>query len=49
MSSKPEKLLDQARVLFDSDVSTTMIYTHGLNSPGIAVKSSADFLGRLRG
>jgi len=26
-----------------SDVSTTMIYTHVLNRPGIAVKSPADF------
>lgn len=27
-----------------SDVSTTMIYTHVLNRPGIAVKSPADVL-----
>jgi site-specific recombinase XerD len=26
-----------------SDVSTTMIYTHVLNRPGITVKSPADF------
>ena len=36
-------LLDEARVFFDSDVSTTMIYTQIFNPPGIAVKCSADF------
>ena len=29
-------------LLGDADVSTTMIYTHVLNTPGLAVKSPAD-------
>ena len=32
-------------LLGHADVSTTMIYTHVLNQPGVAVRSPADLLG----
>ena len=41
-AGKP-KLLDQVRELLGhKDVSTTMIYTHVLNRPGIGVRSPLD-------
>ena len=47
LAARPEpdkaKLLDQVRELLGhKDVSTTMIYTHVLNRPGIGLKSPLD-------
>jgi hypothetical protein len=38
VSEKKPKLLDRVR----KDVSTTMIYTHVLNKPGLAIRSPLD-------